>query len=110
MADETRTWLKQLDVAESLGWCVEVFENGETLIENYSPAGEDLVFYIDIEESFVDGVKRLAADFDPDEHVELWIEGRGKNGVPSSVRELVEDADKIKQMLQELADALEKMV
>ena len=110
MADEERLWIKQLDLAESMGWSVEVFENEETLIENYSPAGEDLVFYIGIGEPFSDGVRRLASEFDPDEHVELWIESRGKNGVPSSVRELAEDAEKIKQMLQELADALEKMV
>ena len=47
-----------------------------------------------------------ADDFDVDEHVELWIEGRGKNGVPATARELVEDAEAIRDMLNELAVAL----
>ena len=47
-----------------------------------------------------------AAYFDVDEHVELWVNGRGKNGVPSRIRELVEDAEAIDKMLQELAAAL----
>lgn len=37
---------------------------------------------------------------------ELWIEGRGKNGVPATARELVEDAEAIRDMLNELAVAL----
>ena len=41
-----------------------------------------------------------------DEHVELWVDSRGKNGVPGSIRELVKDAEAIDKMLQELADAL----
>ena len=48
-----------------------------------------------------------AADFDPDEHIEMWIEARknGVRGVPST-RELLHDAEDIDKMLQELASAL----
>ena len=50
----------------------------------------------------------LSVYFDVDEHVEMWIEARrnGVRGVPSSIRELVEDAEDIDKMLEELADAL----
>lgn len=56
--------------------------------------------------NFVKNVREYADGFDVDEHVELWIEGRGKNGVPATARELVEDAEAIRDMLNELAVAL----
>ncbi len=45
----------------------------------------------------------------PKQHVELWVEGRGKRGVPETFRELVEDAEAIQKMLDELAEALESV-
>ena len=38
------------------------------------------------------------------------IESRGTRGVPSSVRQLIDDADAIQEMLDELAEALRKGV
>lgn len=43
-------------------------------------------------------MRQYATGFDVDEHVELWIENRGKNGVPSTARELIEDAEAICDM------------
>ncbi len=97
---------RQIEICENLDWSVTVCDDGDVMLENYSPAGEDLVFYVDKDDEFVDGVKRLAADFDADEHAEMWVEGRGKNGVPSTIRELLDDAEAIDKMLQELAAAL----
>lgn len=53
--------------------------------------------------------KKYAADFDPDEHIEMWVMARhnGAKGVPS-IRELVHDAEDIDKMLQELAAALQE--
>ena len=53
-------------------------------------------------------VREYAYDFDPDEHAEMWVESRGKRGVPDSIRTLIDDADAIKEMAFELADALRK--
>ena len=36
----------------------------------------------------------------------MWIEHRGKNGVPGSIRTLINDADAIQEMYNELAHAL----
>lgn len=59
-------------------------------------------------ENFPESVREYANDFDADEHAAMWIEARGKvNGVPDSIRELIKDAEAIKEMLNELADALE---
>ena len=97
---------KQREICENRDWSVEIDSDGDAMLENWSPAGEDLVFYVDKDEEFVAGVKRLAADFDPDEHAEMWVESRGKNGVPGTIRELLDDAEAIDKMLQDLAAAL----
>ena len=82
-------------------------------IENYSPEGENLietVWFDGTDSGFIEGVRELADDFDPDEHAEMWIEARGRvRGVPDSIRTLIDDAETIKEMLEELADALEKI-
>lgn len=98
---------KYIEICENLGWRVIKCSNGDFELEKLSPAGEDIVFDVSAEK-FVDSVKEYADEFDVDDHVELWIEGRGKNGVPSTVRELLEDAEAIAAMLKELAEALTK--
>lgn len=76
-------------------------------MEKYSPAGEDFLMCVEVE-NFHESVREYANDFDPDEHAEMWISTRGTvNGVPESVKDLIEDAYAIKQMIYELANALE---
>ena len=96
---------KYREVCENLDWTVHECKDGSVELEKYSPAGEDFVFGVS-SDRFVEEVKEYAAYFDVDEHVELWVDGRGKHGVPFRVRELVEDAEAIDKMLQELAAAL----
>lgn len=96
---------KYIEVCERLDWTIHEYKDGSVDLQKYSPAGEDFSFGVSLEK-FVDEVKQYAAYFDVDEHVELWVESRGKRGVPSSIRTLVEDAEAIDKMLQELAAAL----
>ena len=49
---------------------------------------------------------QYANTFDPDEHAEMHIENRGRGGTPSSIRVLIDDANDIKDMLKELANAV----
>lgn len=103
--------LKQeyLDVLKNEDWTVSAYlADGRVEIEKYSPAGEDFSICVDFE-NFPAAVARYSADFDPDEHIEMWIEARhnGTSGVPST-RELVQDADDIQNMLNELAEALRR--
>jgi len=93
------------EIFESLGWSFTEDECGNIELEKWSPAGEDFVFEVGAEDC-AENVRRYADDFDVDEHIELWISGRGKRGVPSTVRELLEDAEAIDKMLDELAEAL----
>lgn len=79
-------------------------------IEFYSPEGEDVIetiFYDGTDEGFIREFKANAVNFDADEHAEMWIEGRGKKGVPDSVRDLITDAEWIKNTLLSVADELE---
>lgn len=81
---------------------------GDFDIQWYSPAGEDFHLNID-SESFLSDFMFQAESFDVDEHVELWIESRGKRGVPNTVREIVEDAEAIQKKLLHVAERINKL-
>ena len=93
----------------------ETLENGSMTIEieNTSPAGEDLVETIWLtgtEEALPSDFYEFWNNFDPDEHAEMWLAQRGKNGVPLSIRELINDADAIDEMLKRLCEEVESIV
>ena len=99
-------------IANALEWHVSWDEDniaGEKTVEfsKYSPAGEDFsfcVYYTAVRE-IPDKVEEYYEGFDAEEHVMLWAHSAGRNGVPR-LRELVEDADAIEEMIRELAIAL----
>lgn len=113
---EKRLPKKVMDVLEKCEWRLNGIEkqNGEywAEIENWSPAGEDLVetiWFDGTNKGFCRAVAEYAADFDPDEHAELYVNMRGERGVPNSIRALINDADAIADMLDTLADELGKL-
>lgn len=92
-------------ICENLDWYVSEYEN-DIQLEKYSPAGEDFFFTAN-KDNFVTNVINYAEDFDPDEHAEMWVKNmHNVNGVPQSIRTLIDDADAIKEMLEELANKL----
>ncbi len=106
---------KLVDKAEKIGWTVYIDEDGWDF-RQYSPAGEDFSFFVsksDVhsEEDMVREVRSYANDFDTEEHVQMWLEGRrnGMSGVPD-LKTLAKDADDIKLMLNKLASALESVM
>lgn len=79
-------------------------------IEFYSPEGEDVletIWYDGTNDGFIKAFRKNADNFDADEHAEMWIDGRGKRGVPDSVRALIDDAENIKDTLLDVAEKLE---
>ena len=96
---------KYRNICDKLGWWVREYDD-YVEVGKYSPAGEDF-FFIVTAENFAREVDLYADKFDPDEHIEMWIEARrnGVQGVPTT-RELVDDAEEIQKMLDELAKAL----
>lgn len=101
---------KQREVIEEEGWtiheCTFAGDAPGYELSQYSPAGEDFSFAIEADD-LVENVREYYVCFDPDEHIEMWIEAKhnGVSGVPSA-RELVEDADAIEKMLESLWTAL----
>ncbi len=71
-------------------------ENGNLELERYTPAGEDWIVNLWFDgtvDGFIAETQDYYQGFDVDEEVELWVDGRGQRGVPSSIRTLVEDAE-----------------
>lgn len=81
-------------------------------LETYSPEGEDVIvslIYDGTEEDFIREFISYANNFDADEHAEMWVNSRGENGVPDNIRDLLEDAEWIKDTLMEIADELKEL-
>ena len=81
-------------------------------LETYSPEGEDVIIsliYDGTEEDFIRQFERYAEDFDAEDHAETYINMRGKNGVPESIKDLLEDAEWQKEMLLEVAKDLNSL-
>ena len=98
---------KQQVICERLGWYIQP-DGNDIMLEQSSPAGEDFFFYSD-KKRFAESIKEYAEDFDSDEHAAMWIENmKTVNGVPQSVRVLIDDADAIKEMLMELSEQINK--
>lgn len=106
-----------IEVLENNDWglCGEVTEQGGNFyaeIETFSLCGEDVVetvYFDGTDVGFIDGIKQCTYNFDADEHAEFWVNHRGENGVPNSIRELIDDANAIQGMLDELVTELAKL-
>ena len=105
-----------LEKAIELDWSYALWkeDDGRTYAEmrKYSPLGEDFGMIIDFSkenpaDTFMNDLKDYYSGFDPEEHAEMWIENRGKNGTPDSIRDLLDDAENIKEMIGELIRYLE---
>lgn len=95
------------EAAEALDWSWDE-SDGMVELETWSPAGEDFVFSVPAK-NVADGVREFSRTFDTEEHVAELLEAKrnGLSGVPD-VKTLVEDADAIREMLEDLADAMEE--
>ena len=99
---------KERTVCEELDWRVYEYEDGDIELESYSPKGENIVFTIYKDEVFLEGVLRIYMEFDVDEHAEMWISHRGRDGVPATISAILYDAEEIEKMLEELFQTLKK--
>ena len=91
---------------ETLGWDVYCDGDGSVELYQFSPAGEDFGFTVSAN-NLIEDVKDYAESFDSEEHAAMWYDAgqSGVRGVPS-LHELVEDADAIQEMLNDLATNL----
>lgn len=78
------------------------------LLEQSTPLGEDwcLEFLYKNIADLVNQIREYFCNYDADEEAEIYINMRGKNGVPSSIRDLLDNADWKGKKLEELCDAI----
>lgn len=108
---------KIVDVIENNGfyYSVVVEQDNGFYIELYrdTPAGEDwhvIIWFNGSDNGFINSFRKYVEDFDVDEEAEIYIESRGKNGIPSSIRKITEilnDAEWKKEKLGLLLKDLE---
>lgn len=101
------------EIGEHLDWTVEFESQEQIAFYQNSPAGEDFGFTIEVKdknnlEEIKKEIRKYADDFDIDEHVEMWLPHRGKGGCPNTIKDLLEDAKDIKEMLEDFAKFLEE--
>lgn len=78
------------------------------LLEQSTPLGEDWCLEFDYKNitDLVNQIIEYSCNYYADDEAEIYINIRGKNGVPSSIRDLLKDADWKGEKLKELCDAL----
>lgn len=93
--------------AGDLDWSWDEDGDGYVQLGKCSPAGEDFFIIVNAG-NLVDEIRDYSNSFDTERHVHDLLDAKdnGFGGVPG-LKELVEDADAIQEMLEELADALE---
>lgn len=89
-------------------------EGNNALVEFWTDtAGQDIPTEIEFDgtpEDFVKQFTEASDNYDVDEEVELYVNMRGQNGVPNTIRELLDDCEEAKQTLTEIAEALQKAI
>lgn len=78
-------------------------------IEKNSPGGEDYVatiWFNGLPTDFIEKVAEYSDDYDADDHVIDLIECSSRGCLPGSLRDLIDDAEDIGEMLNDLAGAL----
>ena len=90
------------DAALKAQFEVQFFDD-YAFFRGYSPSGEDISFEVYYKdegtfEDIFDGVLVTFTDFDVDEHAVILYEIHRKNGAPTDLRTLLNDAQAIKNM------------
>lgn len=98
------------DKLDDFGLDLPLAKDGDHYLEWYSDVGEDMIFDFEVESpcslsELCDIFYDMAENFDVNEHVSLWVESAGRNGVPD-IETLIDDAKEQKQKLEDLAKDL----
>lgn len=89
-------------------------ENGYIVEGEYwSNLGEDVIISLVIEKptikEVIEEMYEVYYNFDPEEHAAELYYLRGKHGIPTSLRALLEDADKQAERLQEIYNIMQRL-
>ena len=96
---------KIIEAAESLDWKVTLKEN-YACFESFSVEGEDVIIEICKDsytfDDILEEVENTYEDFDSDSHAVMWYMTHGSNGAPTDLRTLLNDAEVVKAMYENL--------
>ncbi len=114
---DTELWEKIYDVLDesNVRYDTNYCESEtEAIIEFWTDtAGQDIVTEFDYDgtpEDFIEQFTERAENYDVDEEVELYVNMRGKDGVPDTVRELLDDCEEAKDTLMEISRKLKNVL
>lgn len=95
------------EVLDNMGISFEIQKNFAHIEFWTDTAGQDIPVEIDYDgtvENLVDKFTAYAESYNVDDEVEIYVNMRGENGVPSSIRELLDDCQEAKDTLMEIAN------
>lgn len=100
-----------INICKTEDWQVNYDSKSKSMeLCKFSPAGEEFSIYIqgrNVNE-FITELKTYYEDFDADQHAIDWY--GAERGEPSSLRELLDDAEAIKEMICSLCQKLENNI
>lgn len=98
-------------IAESLGWKIEVDESDITF-SRHTTAGQDFSFSVNKNKNITDEVLDYYEGYDPSEEAILWCDnsGHGKNGAPHHLKDIIADMEEAKAMVKSLQEAIDTTV
>lgn len=98
-----------IQIAESLGWSVDVDENGITFSQ-YTTAGQDFSFCIDKNKDIAEEVYDYYEGYDPSEEAILWCDssGHGKRGAPYHLKDIIADMEEVEAMILKLYETIKE--
>lgn len=99
-----------MEECENQGWMVTEISEDEIELENWSPAGENLVYCFN-KKNFLEVFQCIVENFDPDEHAEEWAVARYYGTIKNipCISTLVHDAYVIDEMLWDLLYKLKRI-
>lgn len=110
-------WEKIYDVLDNMNIKYDTNYCGsetQALIEFWTDAaGQDIPTEFEYDgtpEDFVKQFTERAENYDVDEEVEVYVSMRGKNGIPNTVRELLDDCQEAKDTLMDIARELQEAI
>lgn len=105
-------WEQIEEVLDDMNLRYDISKENEAIVEFWTDtAGQDIPIELDYDgtpEDFVEKFTEAADNYDVDEEVELFVNMRGKQGVPNTVRELLDDCQEAKDTLMEIAEKLKE--
>lgn len=94
---------KDIKAIEELGWSIHIHNDGAYFLENYSPAGCDMV--IEDVASKEEIIERCES-FDPEEEFNVWYGAH--NGEPECPGDLWQDCLDMEEMYDKLKEVLDE--